>query len=416
MAIFDFLKGKPQLQIVPERKVATLVMRESDFRWDMLLKWTKHNAPDFYRNVWNIYKCIKLIAENLADLPVQLFQRGTERGKDIEIFDHPVLSLLDGKANELQTGTDFLVFYAASMLVSGNAYGRIAGTRERPVAVWPLFPQCVQAIPGKAEGEPAITTYRYVTSKTEDIPGEDIMHGMYYNPGSMIEGLSPIEVAKESAETQQLLEQWNKNLIKKGAKADIIMAFKSWFTDEQWKEAQRRAKSGWEGVDNAGGVKFVDGEVDIHNIGFSPKDMDWLNAQKISARQIGLIYGVDPSLLGDPEHKTYENYQDAWKALLTKTVIPLARKIYKTMAFYFFYDQAKNRTTHYFRIKVEDIPELQNDTADRHNAITQAWDMTIDEKRLARGLEELGGEIGKMILAPNTLVPIDMMTGDTEKL
>ena len=58
-------------------------------------------------------------------------------------------------------------------------------------------------------------------------------------------------------------------------------------------------------------------------MGFSPKDMDFIEAKNAAARDIALSLGVPPMLVGIPGDNTYANYQEANRAFYRLTVVPL---------------------------------------------------------------------------------------------
>ena len=54
----------------------------------------------------------------------------------------------------------------------------------------------------------------------------------------------------------------------------------------------------------------------------SPKDMDFIEAKHVAAREIALALGVPPMLLGIPGDNTYSNYQEATRTFWRSTVLP----------------------------------------------------------------------------------------------
>ncbi|MET3583957.1 HK97 family phage portal protein [Pseudorhizobium tarimense] len=63
--------------------------------------------------------------------------------------------------------------------------------------------------------------------------------------------------------------------------------------------------------------------LDWKAMGFSPKDMDFIEAKNAAARDIALSLGVPPMLIGIPGDNTYSNYQEANRAFYRLTVVPL---------------------------------------------------------------------------------------------
>ena len=64
----------------------------------------------------------------------------------------------------------------------------------------------------------------------------------------------------------------------------------------------------------------------------SPKDMDFIEAKHVAAREIALALGVPPMLLGIPGDNTYSNYQEATRSLWRQTVLPLATRTAKALS------------------------------------------------------------------------------------
>jgi HK97 family phage portal protein len=71
---------------------------------------------------------------------------------------------------------------------------------------------------------------------------------------------------------------------------------------------------------------LLEGGLDWKAMGYSPKDMDFMQAKNGAAREIALAFGVPPMLLGIPGDNTYSNYQEANKAFWHQTVLPLVGK------------------------------------------------------------------------------------------
>ena len=57
----------------------------------------------------------------------------------------------------------------------------------------------------------------------------------------------------------------------------------------------------------------------------SPKDMDFIEAKHVAAREIALALGVPPMLLGIPGDNTYSNYQEAQRTFCLLYTSPSPR-------------------------------------------------------------------------------------------
>ena len=63
-------------------------------------------------------------------------------------------------------------------------------------------------------------------------------------------------------------------------------------------------------------------------IGMNSVDMQLLDSNREWLRYIASIYGIDSSLVNDPEHSTYNNRKEAEKAAYVDVVIPTFNKVY----------------------------------------------------------------------------------------
>src|SRR5262245_19927398 len=64
----------------------------------------------------------------------------------------------------------------------------------------------------------------------------------------------------------------------------------------------------------------------------TPKDMDFIEAKHVAAREIALALGVPPMLLGIPGDNTYSNYQEATRSFWRSTVLPLVNRTAKALS------------------------------------------------------------------------------------
>jgi HK97 family phage portal protein len=120
----------------------------------------------------------------------------------------------------------------------------------------------------------------------------------------------------------------------------------------------------------------------------SPKDMDFLQAKHAAAREIALVFGVPPMLLGIPGDLTYANYAEANRALWRQTVLPLANRIACALAQWLSPAfGAELRVV----IDTDQIDALASDRAAAWERISAAPFLTLNEKREALGYSPLEG-------------------------
>lgn len=392
---------------VPESKGLSqqyFIMRGD--QWEKLDLGNLKSNEDFFRNVWNVYRCVKLICDSVASLPIGLVQRDySPDGDDVEIYpggasvESQMLSFLVSRASTLQSAHDMKWVTTSHLLLHGDAYLWIPqysqsrpGAPKRIMQVLPLNPDAVTFDRGDTE-QPVKMFHYQDGNAVRHIDPADMCFIRLPDPSDPLDGMSPLSAARESAEAQELSALWNKKLIQNGAKTPFLIHFEDFLDDKQIQEAREDILKNWQGAKNAGKPHVVagGGKVTVVPIGMAPSDMDWLASRKMNTREIASVFGIDPSLLGDGENKTYSNMQEARKALYMETVLPMAQRILDAMSMFFFWDKSRRVVSHQFRIKTDQVPALQQDMTELWTAINASWEMSVNEKRKAKGLGTLEG-------------------------
>src|SRR6185437_17136072 len=77
---------------------------------------------------------------------------------------------------------------------------------------------------------------------------------------------------------------------------------------------------------------LLEGGLDWKPLSLTPKDMDFIEAKNVAAREIALAIGVPPMLLGIPGDNTYSNYQEAQRVFWRQTVLPLVNRTARALS------------------------------------------------------------------------------------
>jgi HK97 family phage portal protein len=382
-----------------ERKSGSFIGKSADSDW---LVYGNRKTPDyFFENVWNVYRCVSVVAQSIATLPFGLYRR--QNKDDAEIPKHPLLDIL-AHPNGLQSREDFLEAVASYFLISGNSFTRIIGTRQRPAALLPLNPADVEV---KAGPDLSMPIAGYVWSdegKQTAVPYDEMLWVKSFNAkGFMERGLSRITVGQNVIEGQAETETWNKSLVQNSASPSGMLAGDSQIpmNDNDWELTKRRLKEQYTGAKNAGRPMLSEMGWKWYPFSFSPKDMDWLASKKMAIRDIATMFGVPSQLMGDTEASTYANYREARRALYTETVLPLARlKVFSPLSSFFFPDNS-----HYLKIDVSQIEALQRTTQEKVQGLDVAWWLTQNERRAEMGYDPLPDPRMDEIIFPPGAMP-----------
>lgn len=156
--------------------------------------------------------------------------------------------------------------------------------------------------------------------------------------------------------------------------------------------------------DSKGDILVVGSPLDWINIGLSPVDLQIIEQQKLTLRDLCMIYHVPSQLFGDSEHTTYNNMREARKAMITDSSIPLLEKIKDGL------NRFLGNENLLIDYDLQAFTELQDDLLQQVNALSQAWWLTGNEKRVSMGRNAFEDDMMDNILVPSGLIPVNELS------
>ncbi len=333
-----------------------------------------------------VFRCVNLIARNVATPPWILYQG------DQEMESHPLMTLME-HPNPLQTRTAFLEALAANILLSGNAYVEAVGDTGQAKELYLLRPDRMQVIPGR-DGLPQAYVYQ-VSGQKRVIPVDlankksPILHLKTFHPLNDWYGMSPVEAAASAIDQHNAVGGHNLALLQNGGRPTGALMVKSSerrpggnLSDLQRKSLQESVRNFYEGFENSGRIMVLEGDLDWKEMGLSPKDLDFIEGKNLSAREIAQAYGVPPMLVGVPGDATFANYREARFHLWEDTVLPLLNMIMNEMNGWMTGAHGENLR---FSYDADSIPAMALRQEAQWARLEKASFLTVNEKRQAVG-------------------------------
>ncbi|MEZ5776028.1 MAG: phage portal protein [Hyphomicrobiaceae bacterium] len=351
--------------------------------------WSSRDFSAFARNGFMgnpvVHRAVRMIAEAAASVPLMLFE-----GED-EILSHPLIDLL-ARPNPLQCQPDLLEAWFGFLVVSGNAYMEAVALAGAVRELHVLRPDRMTVVPGP-DGWPAAYDYT-VAGRTHRFRQDEatgagairpILHAALFHPLSDHYGLSPLEAAAAAVDIHNAASAWNKALLDNAARPSGALVYAGGdghLTGEQYERLKVELETGFQGARNAGRPLLLEGGLDWKAMGLTPKDMDFVEAKHIAAREIALAIGVPPMLLGIPGDNTYQNYQEANRTFWRQSVLPLVERTAKALSGWLgpvFGGRLE------LRPDLDRIEALSTEREALWQRVERASFLTRDEKRMAVG-------------------------------
>jgi HK97 family phage portal protein len=206
-----------------------------------------------------------------------------------------------GQPNERESWFSIFEQTEASLTARNNAiWLKLADAIGRVAAVYVIHPDNVEV---KWNKNLSRVEYRIRVDSSAHwsdwLSNADILHFKvgYLEPGC-IWAPSPIQIFRDTLGAALGKIRFEKGLYDRGVMQQIAAVFPAGITKEQAEKFRDVFQSAAGGVDNASGVRVFGGGVDIHQIGLSMVDAQFVEAMNLDVEQTARITGVTASLLG----------------------------------------------------------------------------------------------------------------------
>jgi len=272
------------------------------------------------------HRCISVIAENLAAMPLKVYRR-TEAGGREAASDHPLYGVLHDMASPTLTAFEAREMLVASVLTHGNAYAVIERNgRGQVTALHPLVAGSV-TVELLKNGR---LRYKHAQPDggTKTYLQEEVLHLRYRTKDGVL-GQSPIQIAaaafglalaqqdQAGAQAENAFRPAGALVFpdKLGGKEGVIEKFRERFI----------------GSMKANEVMVLDGGADFKTFQFNSRDSEFLESRKLSNLDICRVFGVPPTVAGITDDATYSNVDGESRALVQRCLAPMAKRIEQAM-------------------------------------------------------------------------------------
>ena len=300
-------------------------------------QWTPRNyealaREGFARNPV-AYRCVRLIAEAAASVPLVVFEAGRRSP------NHPLMRLLE-RPNPEQGLPDLLEAFFGGLQTAGNGYlEAVQDDQGQPFELYALRSDRMKVVPG-ARGWPEAYDYsvggRNVRLTRLADGWMPVLHLKLLNPLSDYYGFSPLEAAAFAVDVHNASGAWNKALLDNAARPSGALVYGGGeggerLTDDQFERLKAELTETHSGTAAAGRPLLLEGGLDWKPMSLSPADMDFIDGKHAAAREIALAFGVPPPLLGIPGDNTYANFKEANSAFWRHAVVPLTERLARAL-------------------------------------------------------------------------------------
>ncbi len=281
-------------------------------------------SPDSALRLAAVYACVRILAETMASLPLVVYQRRADGGKD-KVTDHWLYRLMAKRPNRFQNPFEWREMLQGHLALRGNAYNQIiTNPRGEIIELMPIHPDRVK-IELLPSGE-----YRYrVTDRsgTEVIlPRGEVWHLRGLSSDGLM-GMSPIELARENLGMALAAQDYGARFFANDAKpTGGWIEFPGTFKDNEAKKVFRESYQQAQSGANRGKVLVLENGMKFHEVGVTNKDAQFLELRKFQITDIARLFRVPPHMIADLERATFSNIEQQSLEFVMHTMTPWAER------------------------------------------------------------------------------------------
>jgi HK97 family phage portal protein len=343
-----------------------------------------------YAAVW---ACVRIVSEDVAKLPLILYRRKKDGGKERAV-DHPLYRILHDRPNARMTSFEWREASQAQVELRGNAFSFIErDARGRVVNLWPLQ--------GVTVMEAADGDLLYRLHNQTVVPAEMILHqrGLTLD-GKM--GLSTVGYHRETIGLGMAAERYGAAFFGNNAqpKGALVMP------NLLGAEAAKTLRADWErkhrGADKAHTLAILDGGMKFEQMGMDHTDAQYIELRSFQLGDIARCWRVPPHKIADLTRATFSNIEHQALEYVSDSLLPRARRSEQTYERDLLSDAERGE---YF---IEHLLDglLRGDMASRYAAYATArnwgW-LSVNDIRRMENMDPLPD--GDEYLRPLNMVP-----------
>lgn len=281
------------------------------------------NSPSAALSIATVYRCVTLISESVAGLPV-LHER--RQGRVYRPQDDALTFCLSKEPNEWTSAFDFWRSAVQYRLLYGEAYIVPQYFRDGTLK------RLVLARPGT--GGPSTGIGRYIINDIEQgLEGEYDESELIRIKGMSLDGVTCLSVIAHAAQTASLAATADRNTLTSFANGGAPLGILTndgaipGYGEIQREALQSAAERVTESLAAGSRLSALGGNWKLIQYGMTAADMQFLESRKFTVREICRFFGVHPSFVFDDTSNNYKSAEMANVAFLSNTLNPILRQI-----------------------------------------------------------------------------------------
>jgi HK97 family phage portal protein len=360
-------------------------------------------SPDRAMRLTTVYACVKVLAETIMQLPLHLYRRRDDGGKE-RATDHPLYQTLRWHPNPWQGSPTWRETLQGHVALRGNAYSIIRPGRRGAVdSLIPVRPDFVRV------EQMDDLRLRFWIRQKDGVEKPYTQDEVFRLPGLSddgITGLSPIGMAREAIGLAQAAEGYGARFFRNSARPSGVLQ-----TDQVLKPDDRGTiRDAWNelhaGIDQSHRVAVLDKGLKWSQMSMTAEDAQFLETRGFQRTEICSIFRVPPHMVGDLSRATFSNIEQQSIDFVVGAILPWVTRWEEAISRDLLPEE--DREEYFAQFNLRGL--LRGDSATRAAYYTQRFNIgTLSQNDIRRMEDEDPIEGGDRYFVPLNMVPSDRL-------
>lgn len=352
-----------------------------------------------------VYDCVRLLSEDVAKLPLILYRRMPDGGKE-RAMEHSLFGLLKTDPNRWQTSFEFRQLMQAHLELRGNAYARIfPGLRGAVDRLEPIDPDSVVNVYRNSNGTIMYEVRREADRVSEKLTQDEIFHLRGFSTNGLT-GVSTIGLHSETIGLGLSAQQFQASAMKNGIRLSGVFLHPGTLGKESKQNLRESISKKFQGSGKAGGFMILEEGMQWKEMSMTMQDAQFLELRKLNRAEIAAIFRVPPHKIGDLDRATFSNIEQQSLEYVIDAL--MARLVRWEQAIYRDLIVGPDREFYFAEFLVDSL--LRGDLKSRYDAYAVGINAGILSPNEARAFENLNSREG----GDRFLQPLNMTTSGNQ--
>jgi len=286
--------------------------------------WRERITPHTALTYSAIWACVRIISQTLASIGWHVFERMERGAKRLSINDN-IAWTLGMQANPEMSAFEWRQVMLKDALLWGNGYSEIERTNGGKVLwLWRIDPSRV--CPERDENGRLYYRVQNQMGPDSFLDPSRMFHLRGMGPDGVV-GYSVVEMARRSIELGLQEERFGSEFFKRGPMPGGILTSPTKLSDEQTNKLRESFQRVYGGMENAGRVVVLSGNMAFAPLTLPNNDAQFLESRTFQVNEICRWFGVPPHKLAELSKATFSNIEEQERAFVADCLLPWARRM-----------------------------------------------------------------------------------------